>query len=119
MINNGEYMNKVILEGKMSSTPKLKQYTTGNCSISFMIDTGEKNSKEINRIVAWGQLAYDIDQYFKINDQISVEGKLVTRSWTDKVTNKKNYITEVVAYKVTIEVDQKSSINFTDDNVPF
>lgn len=114
-------MNKVILEGRMASNPKIKQYTTGNASVSFMIDTGEKTSKEINRVIAWGQLAYDVDQYFKCNSILYIEGKLVTRSWTDKVTNQKNYITEVVAYKITClkENNDNNDKEFSDDNVPF
>jgi len=47
--------------------------------------------------VLWQRLAEIAGEYLKKGGKVYVEGRLQTRSWDDKQTNQKKYMTEVVA----------------------
>jgi len=100
-------VNKVILIGTMGRDPEMR-YAVNNTVpvVSFSIATNERfkydqgnwqDRTEWHKIVAWRRLAEIIGQYVKKGDRIYIEGKLQTRSWQDKNTNEKKYMTEVVA----------------------
>ena len=45
----------------------------------------------------WQRLAEIAGEYLKKGGKVYIEGRLQTRSWDDKQTNQKKYMTEVVA----------------------
>ena len=45
----------------------------------------------------WARLAEIAGEYLKKGNKVYIEGRLQTRSWDDKQTNQKKYMTEVVA----------------------
>ena len=94
--------NKVILMGRLTADPELKQTQSGLAVTSFNLavdrkgKTGEDKQCDFISIVAWRQTAEFICRYFKKGQAILVCGELQTRSWQDNNGNKR-YATEVVA----------------------
>jgi single-strand DNA-binding protein len=111
--------NKVILMGRLTATPELKQTGGGSSVTSFTIavdrkyNKGEEKQADFISIVAWRQTAEFICKYFDKGSAILIEGELQTRSWTDQQGNKR-YATEVVAHEVTFcEAKKNSESNYT------
>ena len=99
-------LNKVVLAGRLTSDPELKQTQTGVSVTSFSIainrryvsknnDQAEQQTDFIN-VVAWRQTAEFICRFFKKGSAICLTGSIQTRSWQDN-QGQKRYATEVVA----------------------
>ena len=99
-------LNKVVLAGRMTADPELKQTPSGVSVLSFSIavnrnyvpkgsEQGERQADFIN-VVAWRQNAEFISKYFRKGSAICVTGSIQTRTWNDNNGNKR-YATEVVA----------------------
>lgn len=102
-------MNKVILLGRLGGDPELKYLNSGSAVANFTLATnenytdkqGQKVQKaEWHRIVVFGKTAEHCAQYLKKGSQALIEGKLQTRSWEDKQSGGKRYMTEIVAFNV-------------------
>jgi single-strand DNA-binding protein len=111
-------LNKVILGGRLTADPELKQ-TPSNipvCQFSIAInrkkqkDQTEQQADFIN-CVAWRTTAEFISKYFRKGSSICVIGAIQTRSWTDQQNNKR-YATEVVIDEVMF-VDSKNESGTT------
>ena len=98
-------VNKVILVGNLGKDPEVKYTPSGSAVAKFSIATSyrykDKNEQwqeqtEWHNIVAWARLAEIAGEYLKKGSKVYVEGRLQTRSWDDKNTNQKRYMTEVV-----------------------
>ena len=85
-------MNKVILIGRLTADPELKQTTSGIISCRFTVavnrkfadkNTGERQADFIS-CTAWRQTAEFISRYFNKGSMICVEGTLRTGSYKDK-----------------------------------
>ena len=106
--------NKVILMGRLTADPELKQTPSGVTVTSFSLavdrkgKTGEDKQCDFITIVAWRQTAEFICRYFGKGQAILVCGELQTRSWEDSNGNKR-YATEVVASEVTFCESKKES----------
>jgi len=99
-------VNKVILVGRLGQDPELKYTPSGSAVANFSLATNrvwkgqDGNSQERtdwHRLVVWGKSAEIANTYLKKGSQIYVEGRLETRSWTDK--------NEVVRYTTEVVVD--------------
>ena len=99
-------LNKVVLAGRMTADPELKQTTSGVSVLSFTIavnrgyvsknsEQGERQADFIN-VVAWRQTADFISKYFRKGSAICVTGSIQTRNWQDQ-QGQKRYATEVIA----------------------
>ena len=111
--------NKVIIGGRLTADPELKQTPNGVPVCQFSLAVNRRYSKEgeqsvdfIN-IVTWRQSAEFVSRYFKKGNPILVCGQLQTRTWTDKDSNKR-YATEVVADEVSF-VERKSAADGSRD----
>lgn len=103
--------NKVILGGRLTATPELKQTQNGVAVTSFGMAVNRKGKDaptDFLDIVAWRQTAEIICQYFKKGSSICIVGTLQKREWTDK-NGQKRYATEVIAEEVSF-VDSKSEL---------
>ena len=95
-------LNEVLLIGRLTGDPELKQTPSGVSVTSFSIAVnrrytkGEEQQADFINIVAWRNTAEFIAKYFQKGSAIFVKGALQTRSWTDQNGNKR-YATEVVA----------------------
>lgn len=95
-----ENMNKVILMGRLTRDPELRQTTSGINVARFSIAVNRRFAREgqqeadfIN-CVAWRQTGEFISRFFQKGSMIAVVGSIQTRSW-DGQDGKKQYATEV------------------------
>lgn len=110
-------LNKVILAGRMTADPELRQTQTGIQVTSFTVavnrryasnnsdQQGQPQADFIN-CVAWRNQAEFISRYFKKGSSICIVGSIQTRNWTDQ-QGQKRYATEVIVDEVNF-VDSKS-----------
>jgi len=103
-------VNKVILIGNLGAKPEIKYLPSGQAVCELRLATNEvfndKNNQrqertEWHRVVVWGKTAENCAQYLDKGRSCYVEGRLQTRSWDDKTTGEKKYMTEIVASQVT------------------
>ena len=103
-------MNKVILIGNVGQAPELKHVNeTPYCIISVATNESYKDKDgnmqtktEWHNVVLWKNQADFAVKYIKKGSKVGVEGKLRTRSWQDKETNKTMYATEIVAGSIEL-----------------
>lgn len=104
-------LNKVILGGRLTSDPELRQTSSGIPVSSFTVAVNRRTSAEgaqqadfIN-VIAWRSQAEFVFRFFRKGSSICVIGSIQTRSWTDQ-NSQKRYSTEVVADEINF-VDAK------------
>lgn len=110
-------LNKVILMGRLTADPQLKQTPQGISVVTFTVavdrpyrkDAGERQADFIT-VVAWRQTAEFISRYFTKGKMIIVEGNLRTRTYDDtRHPEVKHYVTEVYADNVSFGESKGSS----------
>jgi single-strand DNA-binding protein len=129
-------LNKVILGGRLTADPELKQTPQGVSVVTFSIAINRKGTKETTDFitcVAWRGTAEFISKYFQKGSSIVLDGSIQVRSYQDKDDNKRQAVEVVVsdAYfvdsKGEIETPQVASTTdtpkfeeiATDDDLPF
>ncbi len=111
--------NKVILGGRLTADPELKQTPQGVSVTSFSIAVnrrGKEAQTDFINCVAWRTAAEFICKFFKKGSSICVVGSVQTRSWTDQQNNKRT-TTEVIvdeAHFVDSKADGVSGGAFND-----
>jgi len=99
-------LNKVQLIGNLGKDPELRYTTAGVAVATFSVATNEswkdqdgnlQERTEWHNIVAWRKLAEICGEWLKKGKKVYIEGRLQTRSYDDKNTGAKKYITEIVA----------------------
>ena len=99
-------LNKVILMGRLTADPELKQTQSGTSVVSFSVavdrrfNKGEERKADFISCVAWRTTAEFIAKYFNKGSMIALVGELQTRTWEDQSGNKR-YATEVIASEVS------------------
>ncbi len=110
-------LNKVILMGRLTADPELRQTTSGIASCRFSVaidrgyksrDTGERQTDFIN-VIAWRQTAEFVSRYFSKGRMIIVEGSLRNNNYTDQ-NGVKHYSMDVQADNVSFG-ESKSAAN--------
>ena len=105
-------LNKVILGGRLTNQPELKQTPQGVCVTTFSMAVnrrGKKDEADFINCVAWRQTAEFITKYFGKGSSICIVGQIQTRSWNDNNGNKR-YATEVIADEAYF-VDSRTESN--------
>lgn len=98
-------MNKVILMGRLTRDPEMRQTPNGVSVCSFSIAVNRRFAKEGQQTAdfinctAWRQQAEFICKYFPKGSMIAVVGSLQSRSWENQ-EGKKQYSTDVVVDEV-------------------
>lgn len=83
-------LNKVILQGRLTENPELKHTKNDKAVVNFFVaveDSRAVNGEtEVNffKCVAWGSTAEFICRYFEKGQQVLIDGRLMTNSYTDK-----------------------------------
>jgi single-strand DNA-binding protein len=99
-------VNKVILIGNLGKDPEVKYTPQGTAVAKITLATNERfkdksgawqDRTEWHNVVLWQRLAEIAGEYLKKGGKVYIEGRLQTRSWDDKQSNQKKYMTEVVA----------------------
>lgn len=95
-------LNKVILGGRLTAEPELRQTQQGTavCSFSVAVNrrfakNGSEKQTDFINCVAWRNSAEFISHYFHKGSAICIVGSLQSRSWTDQ-QGQKRYATEVM-----------------------
>src|SRR5207302_2597388 len=102
----GKSLNRVQLIGNLGKDPEIKYTPSGTPVAKIALATNERfkdksgewqDRTEWHNVVLWQRLAEIAGEYLKKGGKAYIEGRLQTRSWDDKNTNQKKYMTEVVA----------------------
>ncbi len=111
-------LNKVILCGRLTADPELKQTPSGIAVVSFSLavnrrfkssDGAQSQQTDFINVVAWRQTAEFISRYFHKGSALCITGSIQTRTWQDQ-QGQKRYATEVVADEAMF-VDSKNESN--------
>ncbi|MEP6927206.1 MAG: single-stranded DNA-binding protein [Ginsengibacter sp.] len=95
--------NKVQLIGNLGNAPEVRNTESGKKLVRFSIATNEsyRNAKgekvietQWHNLIAWGKVADIAEKYLAKGTEVAIEGKLMSRNYTDKDGNKK-YVTEI------------------------
>lgn len=98
-------LNKVLLIGNCGKDPEIRELDNGQKVASITLATSERfkdrngeprEETEWHAVVAFGRLADIVDKYVRKGSMLHIEGKIKTRSWTDKEKNT-HFKTEIVA----------------------
>lgn len=134
-------LNKVILMGRLTKEPELRNTPSGVSVASFTLAVersyakpGEDKETDFINVIAWRNTAEFVSKYFTKGQLVAVSGRLQVRSWED-TDGQKRYATDVVADEVffaeskktapvqTVAVPQEEGAlaGFTsaDENLPF
>ena len=112
-------LNKVILCGRLTADPELKQTPSGIAVVSFTLAVNRRfQSKSADgtqqaqqqadfiTVVAWRQTAEFISRYFRKGSAICITGSIQSREWQDQQGQRRTSI-EVVADEAMF-VDSKN-----------
>lgn len=119
-------LNKVMLIGNLGKDPELRYTASGVAVASFTLATNEswkdqdgntQERTEWHNIVAWRKLAEICGEWLKKGRRVYIEGRIQTRSYDDKNTGQKRYITEIVADDM-IMLDGGGGRGATDNATP-
>lgn len=110
-------MNKVILCGRLTADPELRQTTSGisTCRFTVAVDRKIANKETKEReadfvtCVAWRQTADFVSKYFSKGKLICVEGSLRNNNYQDK-----NH-SDVTHYTMEVQVDNVEFVGGKND----
>ncbi|MDZ4664731.1 MAG: single-stranded DNA-binding protein [Bacteroidota bacterium] len=106
---NTSVKNRVQLEGNLGKAPEMKNFDNSKLA-RFSVATSEYKKNKAGEIItetqwhniaAWGKLADLAEKTLDKGSHVTIEGKLVNRSYTDKEGNKR-YTTEIHASEITL-----------------
>jgi single-strand DNA-binding protein len=105
-------VNKVILVGNLGKDPEIKYTPQGTAVAKITVATSSsykdkqsgdwKETTEWHNVVLWQRTAEIAGEYLKKGSKVYIEGRLQTRSWDDKTSGQKKYMTEVVANELVL-----------------
>ena len=111
-------MNKVILVGRLTADPELRQTQSGvaSCRFTVAVDrrfadktTGERQADFIS-CTAWRQTAEFVSRYFNKGKLIAIEGSLRNNNYQDR-----NH-SDVTHYTMDVQVDNVEFVGGKGDN---
>ena len=94
-------LNKVILGGRLTADPELKQTPSGVSVAQFSLAVNRKYQKDGEQqadffnCTAWRGTAEFISKYFRKGSSLCVVGTIQNRSWEDN-NGQKRYATDIV-----------------------
>jgi single-strand DNA-binding protein len=97
-------VNKVLLTGRLTRDPEMRALSSGKHVTQFSVATTEyagngKERPEFHNIVTWDRLAEVCGRYLGKGQQVSIEGRIQTRTWDDE-KGLRHWKTEIVATTV-------------------
>ena len=110
-------LNKVVLCGRLTADPELRQTNSGIAVVRFTLainrrvgrnadGTQAQQQADFISVVAWRERAEFISRYFRKGSALCITGSIQTSSWQDQ-QGQKRYATEVVADEAMF-VDSKN-----------
>jgi len=107
-------VNRVILVGRLGADPEVRYTQDGTMVTTFRMATDEQwkdksgnreQRTEWHRVVTYRKLAEICGEYLAKGSLVFIEGRIQTRSWTDKEGNKR-FSTEIIAQNMKM-LDRK------------
>lgn len=90
--------------GSLGKDPESRATTGGTKVVNFSVAVeqgfGDKTSTGWHNVVAFKDVAEFAEKHLKKGKSVRVSGSLQVRSWDDKQTGQKKYVTELVAHKI-------------------
>lgn len=123
-------MNTIIIMGRLTADPELRQTQSGLSVTSFtvavdrsFVKQGEERQTDFINVVAWNKTAEFVSKWFTKGQMIAVQGSLQIRSYEDK-EGKKRTAAEVIANNVSFcgSKQQKDVVDTDEvvfDDLPF
>lgn len=109
--------NKVILGGRLTADPELKQTQSGIPLVSFSIAVNRRfqskdspSQADFFNVTAWRSTAEFVSRYFRKGSSICVVGTIQNRNWIDP-QGVKHYAIDIVADEVTFVDSRQESGN--------
>ena len=102
-------LNRVLIMGNLGQDPELRHTQSGIPVCTLNVATNEvrtdkdgnrQEQTEWHRVVIFNKQAENCAKYLGKGRPVFIEGKLQTRSWDDKATGQKRYMTEILANNV-------------------
>ena len=100
-------VNKVILVGHLGADPEMKALPSGMQMAKLRIATSEtwtdktsgqrQEKTEWHNVIVYDKLAGICERYLSKGQLVYIEGSIQTRSWDDKESGQKRYMTEIKA----------------------
>lgn len=127
-------MNKIILKGRLTNNPDLKQTPNGVSVTKFTIAVNRRFDREKTDFInceAWRNTAEFISNYFTKGKEIAIVGELhidktesngITRYFTTVVVDEAEFCGSKVdssAETVAVETDKPNLVEVTEDDLPF
>jgi single-strand DNA-binding protein len=103
-------LNKVFIIGRLTADPQLRNTASGQAVTSFSVATNrvwtdkagaKQESTEFHNVVVWGRQAEVATQYLVKGSVVMIEGRLQTRSWTDK-NGQPRKTTEIISERLQL-----------------
>ena len=100
-------MNKVVMIGRLTKDPEIRNTQSGKKVASFSIAVSDGKGRDGQELTsyfncsAWERLAEILEMYVKKGTRVAVVGKLQNRSW-DKPDGTKGYATDITARELEI-----------------
>ena len=104
--------NHVIIAGRLTAAPEMKQTNSGTqvCSFGVAVNrrakAGEAAVADFFTVTAWDKAAELVCKYFTKGSSILVRGRLQNRSWTDQ-SGQKRFATDIIADEINF-VDSRT-----------
>lgn len=114
-------MNKVILTGRLTADPELRETPSGTKVARFNVAVDRRYKRDgeptadFIPCVAWRKAAEFVYQYFGKGKSIALDGQMQTRSWDDQ-NGHRHYVTEVIVDNVEFNGPKETQQN---DNYPY
>lgn len=102
-------VNRVFILGNLGQDPEMRytQNQTPVCTLNIATtdyrqgaDGQKQEVTEWHRVVVWSKQAENCAKYLAKGRSVFIEGRLQTRSWEDKTSGQKRFMTEIVAQNV-------------------
>lgn len=103
-------INNITILGRMVANAEVRSTNSGKMVTSFTVavDNGKDQEPAWLDCIAWEQRAKFIAEYFPKGRMIALEGRLQTRTWTDK-NGSKHKATEIIVNNVSFCGDKDST----------
>lgn len=107
-------LNKVIIMGRLTADPEIRQTQNGTDMVSFCVavernfsDTNGQKQTDFIHCAAWKAAAQFISKYFSKGQMIALEGSIQTRNYEDKSGSRRTAVE--VAVSAAYFADSKGS----------
>lgn len=107
---NNALRNKVQLIGNIGKAPEFKTFESGKKMVKFSLATNESyrnvagervTETQWHNIIAWGKVAELAMDILDKGKEVSIEGKLMNNTYTDK-SGVKRYFTQIQAHQLML-----------------